>query len=903
MLQNSVAPALKPVILSGCFGEFAPKLAASPTIANAAQEVATMKRIILPLCVWLASCSALQSVTLAQPPQRRPPPQVQPQPIEPLLRTSQQQIANERYEQAYQTARQALVLSQRRGDKRREARAANLLAIASLYTGRAGEAINYFKQTWLTADETSLGPIQITALSRAGGLMLMGGRYADALFCFQQGLQLARQRKDRANEVRLLSRLGALYAETADYAKAIEHLQAALPLAQGLADRAAEATILRKLVMVEKGRGALETALQYAERALALTRQPLRSLAGLELLYHLGTVYAALDQQQKAAELFEQALQLARALQVPRPEAFILGDFAATQLKSGAATAARNSATQALALLRRNGGNKHLEARFCATLAEAQRALGQKEEALTSYREALATLEEARALSIPTEVSRAGIVATRQQVFAGAIELLLSLARVEEAFEVAESYHARAFLDVLAEAGLDSVTELNPAQQAQEDRLFEQISSIQKELWQPEVTAEQEQRLQRQLSEAENALERFRLQQRRADPRYARVKAPQPLTYKRIAAELLDAETALIEYVLSYHQSFAWIVFQGKVSFVRLPSSKELTAAVAAYRTASASKVSSQTAAQAIAKLRAQNQQLYQKLFQPLEPHLTGARKLIIVPDGALAYLPFETLAGEPKHAAAAAPYLIERFAISYAPSASALAALRALRQNAAANGIVAFGDPVYSKDESATANAIERGYDFRQLPYTRNEVNGIAALFPPNERRVFLGAAAQEANLKAEPLSQYRYVHFATHALIDEERPARSGIVLSIAADSKEDGALQMAEVLRLKLNADLVTLSACRTGLGQLLKGEGIIGLTRAFLYAGAESVVVSLWNVNDIATATLMKAFYKNLQQGLSKDEALRQAKLALIRGQQPAWRHPYYWAPFVLVGDPH
>src|SRR5581483_6132755 len=119
----------------------------------------------------------------------------------------------------------------------------------------------------------------------------------------------------------------------------------------------------------------------------------------------------------------------------------------------------------------------------------------------------------------------------------------------------------------------------------------------------------------------------------------------------------------------------------------------------------------------------------------------------------------------------------------------------------------------------------------FRQLPYTRNEVNGIAALFPPAERHVFLGAAAQEANLKVEPLGQYRYVHFATHALVDEEHPARSGIILSTTANSKEDGVLQLAEVMRLKLNAELVTLSACRTGLGRLLNGEGIIGLTRAF------------------------------------------------------------------------
>ena len=153
----------------------------------------------------------------------------------------------------------------------------------------------------------------------------------------------------------------------------------------------------------------------------------------------------------------------------------------------------------------------------------------------------------------------------------------------------------------------------------------------------------------------------------------------------------------------------------------------------------------------------------------------------------------------------------------------------------------------------------------------------------------------------KSEKLSLYKYLHFAAHGNVDEAHPARSGIVLSPLTDPKEDGTLQMNEIMQLKLNADLVTLSACRTGLGKLLHGEGMIGLTRAFIYAGANSVVVSLWNVNDVATASLMKSFYQNLQSGMPKAEALRQAKLELLTGEKRAWRHPYYWAPFVLIGE--
>ncbi len=874
-----------------------------------------MKRIVFLLCVLALVCLSLPRSAQLQV-RRRPnlPPErtlAQSTDSESLLKTAVRQLQNKHFALAYQSANQALNLSQQQGDKARQVRATNLLAIAAFHTGRTNEAIRLFKLAALTADEAGFDNLQTNALTRAGTLLMMSGRYADALFCFQQNLRIFRHRKDKAGEARALGQLGAVFAETGDFAQATLHLKQALMLSQTVADRETEAAVLRRLTAVEKERGHLQEALQYGQQAQTLMAHLPRAFAHAELFFHLATIHAALHQQARATELFEQALAIIRPLRLPKPEALILGDYAATQLKSGNATAARNMAQQAIAMLQRSDGNKHLEANYLSTLAEAQRALGHANEAMNSYRAALTALEEARSLSIPTEISRAGIVASRQQVFAGAISLLLSQSKPEEAFEVAESYHARAFLDVLAETGLEATEELTPAQQEHEDQLFEQISGIQRQFWQresgqPELTAEQETQLKQKLAEAEGALQMYRLELRRADPRYASVKAPPTIGFARVATELLDKETALIEFVLGENRSYVWILQAGKLNAINLPPRKELESLVTAFHAASTAKVNSTTAAAAISKLKTQSQPLYETLFQPLEPHLTGVRKLIVVPDGALSYLPFETLVSKSNRGAST--FLLERFAISYAPSASALVALRNFKTiPSQTKGFIAFGDPVYTRPEPEIATpARERGFDFRQLPYTRTEVNEIAALFPTTERRVLLGADAEEAKVKTEPLNQYRYVHFATHALVNEEYPARSAIMLSAPAgdettDKKEDGALQMAEVMRLKLSADLITLSACRTGLGRLLHGEGIIGLTRSFLYAGAESVVVSLWNVNDIATASLMKSFYKNLKQGMGKDEALRQAKLELLRSQQPAWRHPYYWAPFVLVGE--
>ena len=867
--------------------------------------------VLACVCLLLPKPAQLQTRRRPVAPSNAPPIQPQSADLESLLKTTARQLQTRHFAQAYQTGSKALSISQQQGDKIQQARATNLLAIAAFHAGRTNEAVRLFKLASTNADEAGIHQLQTAALMRAGSLLMMSGRYADALFCFQQNLRVFRQRKDQAGEARTLAQLGAVFAETGDYAQAQLHLEQALPLSETVNDLETKAAVLRRLVAVEKGRGNLQAALRYGQQAQTLMARLPRAFAHAELSYHLATVHAALNQQAKAAELFEQALAIVRPLKLPLPEALVLGDYATTQLKSGNATAARTMASLAIAALRRFGENKHLEANYHATLAEAFRALGQPTEALASYRAALAALEVARGLSIPTEISRAGIVASRQQVFAGAISLLLSQSKPEEAFEVAESYHARAFLDVLAETGLEATEDLTPAQQEREDQLFEQISVIQRQFWQresgqPELTPEQEAQLKQKLAEAESALQMYRLELRRADPRYASIKAPPPIGFTRVSAELLDKETALIEFVLGEERSYAWVLQAGKLHTISLPPRQELEALITAFHTTSTAKVNSTTAAAAISKLKTQSQPLYETLFQPLETHLTGVRKLIVVPDGALAYLPFETLVS--KSGRGASTFLLERFAISYAPSASALVALRNVKTTPLqTKGFIAFGDPVYTKSEPEIATpARDRGFDFRQLPYTRTEVNEIAALFPITERRVLLGAEAEEAKVKTEPLGQYRYVHFATHALVDEEYPARSAIMLSAPAGDetdgkKEDGALQMAEVMRLKLNADLVTLSACRTGLGRLLHGEGIIGLTRSFLYTGADSVVVSLWNVNDIATASLMKAFYKNLKQGMGKDEALRQAKLELLHGRQPAWRHPYYWAPFVLVGE--
>jgi CHAT domain-containing protein len=193
------------------------------------------------------------------------------------------------------------------------------------------------------------------------------------------------------------------------------------------------------------------------------------------------------------------------------------------------------------------------------------------------------------------------------------------------------------------------------------------------------------------------------------------------------------------------------------------------------------------------------------------------------------------------------------------------------------------------------------RGFRLAPLPRTKDEIQYIAGLFPADRRKVLMGSGCTEEAIKRESLRRYRRLHIASHSLIDEKSPLRSAIVLTPGDDAEEDGLLEVSEIARLELDCDLVVVSACQTGRGQLLSGEGIVGLSRAFLYAGARSVVVSLWNVSDISTGRLMKHFYQNLTGGLTNAAALRKAKVEMLSNGKET-RHPHYWSSFVMIGKP-
>jgi CHAT domain-containing protein len=546
--------------------------------------------------------------------------------------------------------------------------------------------------------------------------------------------------------------------------------------------------------------------------------------------------------------------------------------------------------------------------------------LGNLEKAAEFYRLTIESIEKVRVESL-TEDRKIGYWQSKQATFERAVALLHRLQQQDseadytaQAFAYAERARARALLDLLAEAKVKPSRGVSPQFQHEERTIFQETSRIQKKLLRDDVSRAERSKLERELTRAEERLEEFKQRVRLSHPAYAALQYPQPFTLEKVQREVLNPDTLLLEFMLGEKQSFLWAVSKAESRMVALLGREAIEQRVKRYRQAL---TSPPAVAEAVNVDQSQGNRLYRTLLGPVEKMLGKYNHVIIVPDGILHYLPFETLvtrreAGRPR-------FLISDHSISYASSASALGLLHSERAEASEREprLLAYADPLFKTSNKGTKRTkgviqlvdVTRGrYDqlgmrFDPLPYARVEVKSIAGQFPKTAAQLYLGREATESSLKRERLERFSQIHFATHGLIDEQVPARSGVVLSLVGERQEDGVLQMNEIFDLDLNAELVVLSACQSGLGKVIRGEGMVGLTRAFMYAGADSIVVSLWNVRDSSTAGFMKGFYRHLREGKPKAEALRHAKLEMLRSERQAHRHPYYWAAFVLAGRSH
>lgn len=848
------------------------------------------------------------------------------------------------FKDAEESAKQALDLSRKMGDKKRIMVALIYLASAYTYQGRFVEALEVHQQSADLAREIGNRKGLSRALNNIAGVLGDMGRFEESLNYLNQSMQVARELDDQPMQYTVLRNIGSLYLASGDPDKAEAPLQESLRIGRDLKHSdlvanpskvATEASLLL-LGDLESEREHYQLALKYYQQVR--DSHPDNPQGVIDLLQNMAFAYQRLGEPQRSVELLQQAIPMAeKQHSASYPQ--LLGGLGESQESLGQLNDALTSENAALSNVRESGGNPDYEWQVEREIGHIHRSLGRNEEALVHYQNSIQGIEQLRSGALNTEFGRAGLGGRGRSLYAEAADLLYELHREADALTTAERGRARAFLDMLALSRTGLADELSPEQRKREDAILTRISAAQKDLWKENLPADQEKKDKADLAAAEDDLEAFHVEMRRSNPRYAGIQYPEPIDVAQIQSQLLNVErTALVEYLLGEKRSLAWVVTKTGLSVSVLPPRSEIDEQVSAYRKLLTQHASALALNQSLEDVHRLGAKLYASLMQPLEPAIGANRTLIIIPDGALSYLPFEALVPtSSREASAARPpsYLVEKFAVLYGPSASALVTVQALNRHSSApqKTLLAFGDPNLAPLASARGAAssgetsrsasdslqspvapsssvpsvaddyTERGFSFTPLPYTRDEVLAISKLFPASQRQVYLGADAREETVKSAKLEDFRYIHFASHGIIDEAKPGRSGIVLSREPQSSEDGVLQMGEIMRLKMNADLVTLSACSTGLGKLVSGEGMLGLTRSFFYSGARNLTVSLWNVNDSATASLMKTYYERLKSGQPMSVALQQAKLSLLRGQNPTWRQPYFWAPFVLVGSGH
>jgi len=386
--------------------------------------------------------------------------------------------------------------------------------------------------------------------------------------------------------------------------------------------------------------------------------------------------------------------------------------------------------------------------------------------------------------------------------------------------------------------------------------------------------------------EEEHEQVQVRLRQR--DPRAATI-AQRPLTkLATIQARLGIIGSTLLEYVVGRAQSWLFVVTSTSVRVFALPDEETLERQVKAVVAA---------ARQPGASLPTDAYALFRTLFAPAQELIT-THDVIIAADGPLHYLPFELLpltGSAPASAAhgATPAYLVRSYAVSYIASAALL--LPSVDRSA--------HTPSATKFLGLAPIDFRNGWESQSLPSSEDEVVGICSLYPAQTGIALLREQATKDALRTLMASGCKYLHLATHGMAGDSSLLSSGLLLAPDSTTR-DGYLSAAEVMALTLPCEMAVLSACDTGLGRLIRGEGLVGLTRAFMSAGAGSVLVSLWRVNDRATAELMKRFYVFLEEGVEKREALRQAQESFIVAapndrQHPDWSSPFFWAAFVLV----
>jgi CHAT domain-containing protein/Tfp pilus assembly protein PilF len=829
--------------------------------------------------------------------------------------------------------RRALALREKLAPNRLEvASSLNNLALVAWSRGDLPAAETLHKRALAIKEE--LAPESLTVASSLTNLGILArerGDLASAELFHQRAVALYEQlAPDSLDCAAALNNLGLVTHDRGEFTSAQDHYQRALAIREKVGRGSLHvAASLNNLGILAADRGDLSTAEAYHQRALTIKEK--QAPDSLDLAHSLNSlaVLASTRGDYDLAQHYETRALAIREKRAPDglDAAESLDHLGTVALKRGVLNDSVAFHERALAIRSRLGAGSLAEAQSHYALALTHREASRPQLASHHFLRATQVLEAQVGQLGGAQETRSGFRAQFAYFYTDYIDLLVAQQQTADAFQIFERSRARTLLSMLAERDLIFSADVPEEVERERKRIAWDYDAALEELAEllPQKDQAQIEQLLIQVGNLRNRQSQLVDRVRRESPRLASLQYPEPLGLTQTGTAL-DPGTALLAYSIGKDRSYVFVVTPGGGLRVHSLSVGEGRLREEVERFRSLIQRAGLGAAD-ISPIVERGRQLYDLLIQPAAQTIARADRVLIVPDGPLHVLPFAALVRgtevTDRRAGPAWQYLVEWKPTHVIVSATVYAELRKARSNRSvrehARTIVAFGNPAYPAPTGPAAAATQdavmrsmltRGLRLLPLPATATEVAAIAALYK-GTADVYLGNAATEERAK-DVAKSARYLHFASHGLLDERFPLNSGLALTIPAEPKpgqDNGILQAWEVFeRMRIDADLVVLSACETGLGKEMGGEGLVGLTRAFQYAGARSVLASLWSVADGTTAILMERFYGYLKTGRSKDAALRHAQLDLIRGRTPGsghapprTAHPFYWAGFQLSGE--
>jgi CHAT domain-containing protein/predicted negative regulator of RcsB-dependent stress response len=856
-------------------------------------------------------------------------------------------------QKALESYNQALPILRAVNDPSGEATVLNNIGQVYSTLSKPQKALEFYNQALPILRAVNNRTMEATTLNNIGQVYYALGDPKRALEFYNQSLPLSITTGNRLMEATILDNIGQAYDDLGEKQKALESYNQSLPLSRAVSNRLMEATTLNNIGLVYYALGEPKIALEFYNQSLQLSSNIGNRLGEATTLGNIGQVYDILGEKQKALEFDNQALLILRDISNRSGEATILSNISSIYYTLGENQKALEFNNQALPILRAVG-NRLGEATTLTNLGSVHYALGQPQEALEFYNQslpisramgnrsgevstlghlamlyrsqnkmtdalqnvntAIQIIESLRS-ELKTDALKTAYFASVQGHYQFKTEILMQLHQQQPtkgydaaALETVDQSRARVLRELLIQANANIKKDIAPDLLKQEQTLNQTLNAKETQLVQLSNQPNQAAQIPA-LNQAITALyaQRDDLQNtiRVTNPAYANLQYPKPITLKAIQQQL-DPDTLMLQYSLGEKESYLWVIGQTTLKTYILPKRTDIEQTAQTFR--------KELIAQRPAPKSAT--QLTQQLLTPAAADL-GNKRLVIIPDGILHTIPFAAL--NTPNSTTYNP-LLTQHEITNLPSASTIGILRTTvaTKPRGPKQLAILADPIFRKDdprltgkttqannnldlgEQIARSRVGRDLDLNRLPFTATEAKGILALVPNQDSTAAFGFDASYDWITNPKISQYRYVHLATHGFFDNDKPALSSIILSSfdAQGHDRKAFLRFPDLFNLNLPTELVVLSACETGLGNNVPGEGLVGMTRGLMYAGALRVAVSLWSVDDQATSDLMQDFYKNLWQAKKSHAAsLREAQIKLHQ----QGKAPYYWAAFTLQGE--